>query len=118
MTVIGRAGRAFYKKTIAISRAKPPVLGQWQFAGGMIPEINSSRLAGCKGSADNRAVCCASLYRLERIVRISVEINSYMIAYYANYRCIPTAFTVNASQARYFLLAESRKEPARPKCTG
>ena len=49
-----------------------------------MPEINSSRLAGWqagwKESADSRAVCCASLYRLERIVRISVEINSYMIA--------------------------------------
>jgi hypothetical protein len=56
--------------------------------------------AGWKESADSRAVCCASLYRLERIVSISVEINSYMIGYYANYRCIPTAFTVNASQER------------------
>ena len=88
----------------------------------MMPEMFSNRQAGRQkgwsGSADSRAVCCASLYRLERIVGISVEVNSYMIAYYANYRCIPTAFTVNAYRARYFLLTDSRKEPARPECTG
>jgi hypothetical protein len=87
-----------------------------------MPEIDNSRAAGWLGRVcrfvDSRAVCCASLYRLERIVYISVGINSYMMAYYANYRCIPTAFTINASQARYFLLTASRKEPARPKCTG